>query len=219
MRSFVSGLLFGGLLTYIAFQSHVVRTVDGVAFVPKQPAIPLSDTYADVRSWTAADWQQHPRLYEAMKQADRLPAARPAETEATAEQPAPSGMAPVPVRGPAAQPRARAVSYPEQTQMPSRGATTRDRQAQPVATTPPLRRIADAAEEVMQEPSRAINAEVDSFENEFLEELDRVFMESRQGLSDGMDRTRQNFLDEDRGADQSVDEPFRSSRNGGGESR
>lgn len=200
MKSFFAGLLIGGLLTYIAFQSHIVQTPSGVVFVPKQPAIPLSDTYVDIRTWGQTEWSEHPRIYEAMKAADRLPSANPQEQASPAETP-PTG--PVQLRGPERQPNARSVSYPEQTSVRPAASVSEQGQRQPVATTPPMRRLADAANDMMQEPARAIDTEVETFENDFLQELDRVFMESRQGISDGIDRSRSDFLGDQTGANNS----------------
>lgn len=71
MKAFLSGFLMGAMVLYIAFQSHVVCTDDGYIFVPKQPAIPLSDTYVDIRGWKTEDWNAHPRLMQALREADK----------------------------------------------------------------------------------------------------------------------------------------------------
>ena len=200
MKSFFAGLLIGGMLTYIAFQSHIVQTPSGVVFVPKQPAIPLSDTYVDIRTWGQAEWAEHPRIYEAMKAADRLPSANPQEQTSPGETPQ---NGPVQLRGPARQQNARSVSYPDQTSVRQVAPNSEQGQRPPVATTPPIRRLADATSDMMQESARSIDAEVESFENDFLQELDKVFMESRQGITDGVDRSRSRLGGDQTGASDS----------------
>jgi hypothetical protein len=68
MRKVAAALLcmmLGGGLVYVAFQYHLVRTSDELVFVPKTSA-GLSETYVDVRAWSALEWQRHPRLIRAL---------------------------------------------------------------------------------------------------------------------------------------------------------
>lgn len=55
----------GGATVYFAFQYHVVRADEGVFIVPKR-AVGLSETYVDVRNWSALDWEKRPALVEAL---------------------------------------------------------------------------------------------------------------------------------------------------------
>lgn len=83
MRKLLAALfcmMLGGGLVYLAFQYHLVRADDEYALVPKVSA-GLTDTYADVRSWDAAEWQRHPALVRALVKQGRgdlvvAPAAR-----------------------------------------------------------------------------------------------------------------------------------------------
>jgi hypothetical protein len=52
------GAFFGGLAVVLAFNYHIVRTPDTLLIVAKQHAT-LTDTYADVRSWSVNDWNTH----------------------------------------------------------------------------------------------------------------------------------------------------------------
>jgi len=89
VKTFTCGLIIGCAFTYIAFQSHLVWTAEGLLFIPKQPATPLNGTFVDVRDWQASDWRNHPHVYSAVENANRLDLTRP--TAAAPEQPAPQG--------------------------------------------------------------------------------------------------------------------------------
>lgn len=68
MRKLLAALvcmMLGGGLVYAAFQYHLVRTADEYVLVPKVSA-GLTDTYVDVRSWSALEWQRHPGLVRAL---------------------------------------------------------------------------------------------------------------------------------------------------------
>ena len=83
MRKLLAALfcmMVGGGLVYFAFQYHLVRAADDYALFPKVSA-GLTDTYADVRSWDAAEWRRHPALVRALVKQGRsdlvvAPAAR-----------------------------------------------------------------------------------------------------------------------------------------------
>ena len=68
MRKLLAALfcmMLGGGLVFSAFQYHVVRAADEFVLVPKLSAGP-SDTYVDVRDWSALEWQRHPALVRAL---------------------------------------------------------------------------------------------------------------------------------------------------------
>jgi hypothetical protein len=55
------GFFLGGAVIFGAFNYHVLKTSDGLELVPKQSAH-LSETYVDIRSFSASDWLKHPDL-------------------------------------------------------------------------------------------------------------------------------------------------------------
>jgi hypothetical protein len=57
----VAGFFLGGAVIFGAFNYHLLKTKDGLELVPKQSAH-LSETYVDIRSFTASDWTKHPDL-------------------------------------------------------------------------------------------------------------------------------------------------------------
>lgn len=59
------GVLLGGGLVWFGFHYHVVRTGEGLLYVPKTSAT-LVDTYVDIRDWSAEEWQDHPDLIAAV---------------------------------------------------------------------------------------------------------------------------------------------------------
>lgn len=185
VKSLLCGLLIGGMAMYIAFQSHIVQTDDGLVFVPKQPPIPLSDTYADTRGWNESDWNRHPRLLSAMRNADRFPE----ESEQVNPEQAPG--APVPLRGPIRQPGATSVSYPPSTQLePTQSVNDKlagqtGRRGNP-QWHPAAQRLADAAEDIVAQPAQAAAEEIETFEDDFMQQLDRAFAESRRGMDRGL---------------------------------
>ena len=77
MKTFTCGLIIGCTFTYIAFQSHLIWTAEGLLFIPKQPATPLNGTFVDVRDWKPSDWRKHPHVYSAVENANRLDLTRP----------------------------------------------------------------------------------------------------------------------------------------------
>ncbi len=62
------GVVLGGVFVFMAFEYHVVRTRERILVVAKQRAS-LRDPFADVRTWTSAQWRDHSEL------ADNLTAA------------------------------------------------------------------------------------------------------------------------------------------------
>jgi len=70
LGTFVLGALIGGALIFAAQRYHVLRTDKGVELVPKLSAN-FSDTYVDIRGYTAADWAQRKALTAALVQAGR----------------------------------------------------------------------------------------------------------------------------------------------------
>ena len=61
LLSMITGVALGAALMWGGLKYHVLRTNDGLVYVPKREAT-LTDTYLDVRSWTVADWTTHPDL-------------------------------------------------------------------------------------------------------------------------------------------------------------
>ncbi|MCA9100597.1 MAG: hypothetical protein R3C10_10900 [Pirellulales bacterium] len=58
LRGFVLGAIVGGVVTFFAPRYHVLRTGDGVQFVPKVSST-LADTYVDVRKFGIDEWNDH----------------------------------------------------------------------------------------------------------------------------------------------------------------
>lgn len=58
-------LVLGGGLTYYGLSHHIVRTEQQTIVVPKDQ-LELTDTYADIRGWSARDFSKHPKLTEAL---------------------------------------------------------------------------------------------------------------------------------------------------------
>ena len=54
----IVGVLLGAGLVYGALNYHVLRTTEGVEFVPKLSAN-FGDTYLDVRAFGVSDWADH----------------------------------------------------------------------------------------------------------------------------------------------------------------
>lgn len=82
----------GTMAIYIVFQSHVLCTDEGYVFVPRQPAIVLTDSYVDVRGWRESDWKSHPKLVAALHQANREDLLQPQqsfEVEKPLDEPVP----------------------------------------------------------------------------------------------------------------------------------
>jgi hypothetical protein len=61
----VVGVLIGAGLVYGALNYHVLRTTEGVEFVPKLAAT-FDETYLDVRQFGVSDWADHEQLARAV---------------------------------------------------------------------------------------------------------------------------------------------------------
>ncbi len=59
--TFVSGMITGAILLYVANHYHIVRSDKGLFAIPKLNQT-LKDTYVDVRDFSLRDWQAHPML-------------------------------------------------------------------------------------------------------------------------------------------------------------
>jgi hypothetical protein len=70
LSSFIFGVVVGGALVFFAQRYHVVRTASGFDTVPKLSS-GFSDTYVDVRSFAAADWERHKELAAAIVHAKK----------------------------------------------------------------------------------------------------------------------------------------------------
>ncbi|HZZ28275.1 MAG TPA: hypothetical protein VFE46_09770 [Pirellulales bacterium] len=55
------GFIIGAIVIFGAFNFHVLETSSGLQLCPKRSAS-LSETYIDIRKFTAADWASHPTL-------------------------------------------------------------------------------------------------------------------------------------------------------------
>ncbi|MBI1371457.1 MAG: hypothetical protein GC159_01665 [Phycisphaera sp.] len=58
-------LLIGAGLMYYALGHHFVKASTGSVTVPKA-SLTLSDTWVDIREWTAADFKEHPEVTKAL---------------------------------------------------------------------------------------------------------------------------------------------------------
>lgn len=64
------GTVLGAMLMWAAMNYHVLRTRDGIAWVPKYHAR-LASTFVDVRSWGVTEWTEHPELVLTLEQNQR----------------------------------------------------------------------------------------------------------------------------------------------------
>jgi hypothetical protein len=55
------GIIIGGGAIFGAFNYHLLKTSTGLQLCPKRSAS-LSETYVDIRNFTAVDWASHPSL-------------------------------------------------------------------------------------------------------------------------------------------------------------
>ncbi|QDS98059.1 hypothetical protein [Adhaeretor mobilis] len=65
ISTFITGMLVGGALVYMALHYHLVRATDGMHLVPKAESS-IASTYVDIRSFGPRDWLDHPNLAAAM---------------------------------------------------------------------------------------------------------------------------------------------------------
>ena len=70
MSKFISGMITGAILLYVAMHYHVVRGSEGVFLVPKI-SNNLSDVYVDIREFRLTDWQDHKPLAAAIMQSNQ----------------------------------------------------------------------------------------------------------------------------------------------------
>ncbi len=66
---FVSGVIAGAVLMFGSLKYHFLYTKDGLKAVPKLSAT-LSETFLDVRDFSASDWAEHKSVMAAVIQAD-----------------------------------------------------------------------------------------------------------------------------------------------------
>ena len=64
LKTFIGGLLFGGVSMYLAMQFHVINTNDGLIVLPRAHRPPMRSVYVDVRKWSMSMWKQHPEVAE-----------------------------------------------------------------------------------------------------------------------------------------------------------
>ncbi|HTQ39406.1 MAG TPA: hypothetical protein VMJ32_10275 [Pirellulales bacterium] len=55
------GIVVGAVGIFMALNYHLLETSTGLQLCPKRSAS-LSETYVDIRKFTAADWASHPTL-------------------------------------------------------------------------------------------------------------------------------------------------------------
>jgi len=70
LMTFLSGVVAGGMLTYLAMNVHVIRAEDGFHVVSKIEAR-LAETYVDIRSFGVADWAGRTRLAAAIANSNK----------------------------------------------------------------------------------------------------------------------------------------------------
>lgn len=63
--TFFFGAVVGAIVCYTALKYHVLRTNDGLQFIPKLTAN-FTETYVDVRNFKPDDWQRHKGLVAAI---------------------------------------------------------------------------------------------------------------------------------------------------------
>ena len=68
--SFLTGAFVGATVMLLAIKFHFVRAEDGFHIVPKLTSS-MTDTYADVREYTMADWNEHRMLLAALMRAEK----------------------------------------------------------------------------------------------------------------------------------------------------
>jgi len=68
--TFLCGVIVGGALVFFAQRYHVVRTATGFDMAPKLSS-GFSETYVDVRNFSAADWDKHKALAAAIVHAKK----------------------------------------------------------------------------------------------------------------------------------------------------
>jgi hypothetical protein len=67
---FLCGAVVGGASVFASLSYHFVQTKQGVVTIPKISPT-FTETYVDVRPFTAADWQQRKSLTAAVLQANQ----------------------------------------------------------------------------------------------------------------------------------------------------
>ena len=65
LGSLLLGVVLGAALVYGALNYHVLRTPEGLEFVPKLSAT-FSDSYLDVRQYKVSDWADHEQTARAV---------------------------------------------------------------------------------------------------------------------------------------------------------
>jgi hypothetical protein len=70
ISTFVFGMVVGAGLLLAAMSYHVVRASDGVHVIAKKPAR-LNEIYVDIRSYSVAEWTNHPLLASDLVQANK----------------------------------------------------------------------------------------------------------------------------------------------------
>lgn len=64
------GVVIGGAAILTAFNFHILKTDKGFEMVPKE-SLGLSDSYVDIRKFSAADWANHKQLAADMVAAEK----------------------------------------------------------------------------------------------------------------------------------------------------
>ncbi len=83
-NAFILGVLLGFGLYHVGSNFHLLRTPNGVEWVRKVSPN-FRDSYADIRTYTATDWTQHPDLAAALVKENRAELMRPAAKQAVSD--------------------------------------------------------------------------------------------------------------------------------------
>jgi hypothetical protein len=70
LTSFLTGAFVGATIMVLAMKFHFVQANDGFHMVPKLTSS-MSDTYADIREYSVAEWNEHRLLLAALVRAEK----------------------------------------------------------------------------------------------------------------------------------------------------
>ena len=70
LSALVFGVLLGAGGVVGSLNYHILKTAQGLEFVPKS-SLTFEETYTDVREFSPADWMKHPSLSQALVKADK----------------------------------------------------------------------------------------------------------------------------------------------------
>lgn len=70
LTSFLTGAFVGATIMLLVTKFHFVRADDGFHMVPRVTSS-MTDTYADIREYSVADWNEHQLLLAALVRAEK----------------------------------------------------------------------------------------------------------------------------------------------------